>query len=42
MQSALFNAHVARRMSDGLFRQVLPGDVMMKWPFGGCSSPWTC
>jgi tRNA pseudouridine13 synthase len=35
VQSALFNAHVARRMADGVFRQVLPGDVMMKWPFGG-------
>jgi tRNA pseudouridine13 synthase len=35
VQSALFNAHVARRMSDDVFRRVLPGDVMMKWPFGG-------
>src|SRR5262245_18162554 len=34
-QSALFNHHVARRMQDGLLRQVLDGDVMMKWPFGG-------
>ena len=22
-------------MADGLFRRVLPGDVMAKWPFGG-------
>lgn len=35
VQSALFNAHVARRMADDVFRRVLPGDVMMKWPFGG-------
>lgn len=34
-QSALFNHHLAKRMADGLARQVLPGDVMMKWPFGG-------
>jgi tRNA pseudouridine13 synthase len=34
-QSALFNQYLARRVSDGLFRRVLPGDVMAKWPFGG-------
>jgi tRNA pseudouridine13 synthase len=34
-QSALFNAHVARRIGDGLLRTVIPGDVMKKWPFGG-------
>lgn len=35
VQSALFNQYLARRMNDGLMRQVLPGDVMAKWPFGG-------
>ncbi|MFO0876979.1 MAG: tRNA pseudouridine(13) synthase TruD [Gemmataceae bacterium] len=35
VQSALFNAYVAGRIRDQLFRTVLPGDVMMKWPFGG-------
>ena len=34
-QSLLFNACLAQRMKDGLFRKVLPGDVMMKWPVGG-------
>ena len=34
-QSVLFNVYLARRLTDGLFRQVLPGDVMAKWPFGG-------
>lgn len=34
-QSALFNSYLARRMADGLFRRVLPGDVMAKWPVGG-------
>jgi tRNA pseudouridine13 synthase len=34
-QSALFNRCLARRMHDGLYLRVLPGDVMMKWPFGG-------
>jgi tRNA pseudouridine13 synthase len=34
-QSVLFNDYLARRMADGLFRQVLDGDVMAKWPFGG-------
>lgn len=35
VQSALFNHHVAARMAGGLFRRVLAGDVMAKWPFGG-------
>jgi len=34
-QSALFNHYLARRLSEGLLRRVLPGDVMAKWPFGG-------
>ncbi len=34
-QSAVFNHYLARRLGDGLFRRVLPGDVMAKWPFGG-------
>src|SRR5262245_60266045 len=34
-QSALFNHYLARRMTDGLLRRVLPGDVMVKRPFGG-------
>ncbi len=34
-QSLLFNDCLSRRLTDGLFRTVLPGDVMMKWPFGG-------
>ena len=34
-QSVLFNRYLARRMADGLFRRVLPGDVMAKRPFGG-------
>lgn len=35
VQSALFNRYLAQRIADGLLRQVLPGDVMAKWPFGG-------
>lgn len=35
VQSALFNHYLVRRMSDGLMRRVLVGDVMAKWPFGG-------
>ena len=35
VQSLLFNDYLAQRMLDGLLRTVLPGDVMMKWPFGG-------
>jgi tRNA pseudouridine13 synthase len=34
-QSALFNHCLACRLRDGLFRTVLAGDVMAKWPFGG-------
>jgi tRNA pseudouridine13 synthase len=34
-QSALFNHYLACRMTDGLMRRVLPGDVMARWPFGG-------
>jgi tRNA pseudouridine13 synthase len=34
-QAALFNLYLARRVSDGLLRRVLAGDVMAKWPFGG-------
>src|SRR5262249_21293795 len=35
VQSALFNACLARRLLDGLMLRVLSGDVLMKWPFGG-------
>lgn len=35
VQSALFNHYLGRRLADGLLRQVLAGDVMAKWPFGG-------
>ncbi|HJZ93567.1 MAG TPA: tRNA pseudouridine(13) synthase TruD [Gemmataceae bacterium] len=34
-QSQLFNQYLSRRMAEGLFRTVLPGDVMAKWPAGG-------
>ncbi len=34
-QSALFNDYLARRISDGLLRTVLGGDVLAKWPAGG-------
>ncbi len=34
-QSWLFNDYLSRRLNDGLMRQVLVGDVMAKWPFGG-------
>lgn len=34
-QSGLFNHCLGRRLLDGLYRRVLPGDVMSKWPFGG-------
>lgn len=34
-QSALYNHYLGQRLNDGLFRRVLPGDVMAKWPFGG-------
>jgi tRNA pseudouridine13 synthase len=35
VQSLLFNDTLARRLSDGLYRTVLSGDVMAKWPAGG-------
>jgi len=35
VQSFLFNDVLARRLWDGLYRTVLPGDVMTKWPVGG-------
>jgi tRNA pseudouridine13 synthase len=35
VQSALFNRYLSQRLEDGLFRQVLLGDVMGKWPAGG-------
>lgn len=35
LQSAIFNLYVSQRLRDGLFRQVLDGDVMAKWPAGG-------
>jgi tRNA pseudouridine13 synthase len=34
-QSGLFNHYLGRRLSEGLLRRVLSGDVMAKWPFGG-------
>jgi tRNA pseudouridine13 synthase len=34
-QSGLFNHYLSRRLTDGLLRTVLPGDVMAKVPFGG-------
>src|SRR5262249_33673035 len=34
-QAALFNHSLAQRLAGGLFRRVLPGDVLAKWPFGG-------
>lgn len=35
VQSLLFNDYLGRRLTDGLFRTVLRGDVMAKWPAGG-------
>jgi tRNA pseudouridine13 synthase len=35
VQSLLFNDYLARRLRDGLFRKVIDGDVMAKWPTGG-------
>ena len=35
VQSLLFNDYLARRLTDGLLRTVLPGDAMIKRPFGG-------
>jgi tRNA pseudouridine13 synthase len=34
-QSAIFNHYLSCRLRDGLFRRVLAGDVMGRWPFGG-------
>ena len=34
-QSLLFNQNLAARLTDGLLRTVLAGDVMAKWPAGG-------
>jgi tRNA pseudouridine13 synthase len=34
-QATMFNHYLGQRLADGLFRTVLPGDVMAKWPFGG-------
>lgn len=34
VQSLLFNDYLARRLTDGLIRTVLEGDVMAKWPLG--------
>lgn len=34
-QSALFNHYLACRLTEGLMRRVLAGDVMARWPFGG-------
>jgi len=34
-QSLLFNEYLTRRLTDGLLRTVLPGDVLAKWPAGG-------
>lgn len=35
VQSLLFNDYLSRRLTDGLFRRVILGDVMTKWPTGG-------
>ena len=35
VQSALFNEYLSGRMTNGLLRRVVLGDVMAKWPFGG-------
>lgn len=34
-QSLMFNDYLGRRMTDGLLRTVIAGDVMAKWPAGG-------
>ena len=34
-QSVLFNDYLGRRLTDGLLRTVLQGEVMAKWPAGG-------
>jgi tRNA pseudouridine13 synthase len=35
VQSLAYNDYLAERINDGLYRRVLPGDVMTKWPTGG-------
>ncbi|HMP01427.1 MAG TPA: tRNA pseudouridine(13) synthase TruD [Gemmatales bacterium] len=35
VQSVLFNHVLARRLTEGLLHQVLPGDLMRHWPRGG-------
>jgi tRNA pseudouridine13 synthase len=35
LQSFLFNDYLGQRLQDGLFRTVLPGEVMGHWPQGG-------
>jgi tRNA pseudouridine13 synthase len=35
VQSLLFNDYLSRRLKDDLFRTVIAGDVMTKWPVGG-------
>jgi tRNA pseudouridine13 synthase len=35
VQSLLFNDYLSRRLKDGLYRTVLAGDAMAKWPLGG-------
>ncbi len=35
VQSLLFNDVLARRMTDGLYRTVIDGDALAKWPAGG-------
>jgi tRNA pseudouridine13 synthase len=35
VQSLLFNDYLARRLKDGLYRTVILGVVMTKWPTGG-------
>ena len=35
VQSLLFNDYLTRRMNDGLFRTVILGDALAKWPAGG-------
>jgi tRNA pseudouridine13 synthase len=35
VQSLLFNDYLSRRIQDGLFRTVIAGDAMTKWPLGG-------
>jgi len=35
LQSFLFNDYLGRRLADGFFRTVLPGEVLGHWPQGG-------